>query len=130
MHGRIFEFLEKHNILNHEQNGLRKGKSTTLAAFNLVKTVTENIDQNIDTIAFFFDMSKAFDFVSHDILLYKCERYGLRGVALDWLKSYLNNRRQYVEIKNINKNNEEVSFCLTHAVNNVGVPQGTILRST
>jgi hypothetical protein len=46
----------------------------------------------------FLDLSKAFDLVSHDILLRKMERMGIRGVALKWFQSYLENREQKTEL--------------------------------
>jgi hypothetical protein len=46
----------------------------------------------------FLDLSKTFDLVDHDILLRKMTRMGIRGVALKWFQSYLENRKQKVEI--------------------------------
>jgi len=37
--------------------------------------------------------------VSHEIILKKCERYGLLGKSQEWIKSYLGDREQYVEIR-------------------------------
>ena len=63
-------------------------------------------------------MSKAFDTISHDILIHKLEHYGIRGICRDWFASYLTNRSQYTEI-NGHKS--------TYLNINTGVPQGSIL---
>ena len=63
-------------------------------------------------------MQKAFDTVNHDILLMKLEHYGIRGTTLDWLKSYLSDRKQYVSVNGSN------SSCLNVTC---GVPQGSVL---
>ncbi len=40
----------------------------------------------------FIDLKRAFDTIDHDILLKKMERFGIRGVGLEWLKNYIRNR--------------------------------------
>ena len=64
------------------------------------------------------DLSKAFDTINHDILLYKLEYYGFRGVAPDWFKSYLSNRKQFVRYQMHDSN---------YKIINCGVPHGSIL---
>ena len=67
----------------------------------------------------FLDLSKAFDTLDHERLMMKLERYGIRGPALKWFKSYLEGRKQFVQI------NETMS---QPKVLSSGVPQGSILR--
>ena len=64
------------------------------------------------------DLSKAFDTIDHDILIYKLKRYGIRGLALSWIIDYLSNRKQYVLFKSSKSQNSNI-VC--------GVPQGSIL---
>ena len=67
----------------------------------------------------FIDLKKAFNTINHDLLILKLERsYDIRGVVLDWIKSYLNRRLQFVKL------GECCSSCLDIAC---GVPQGSVL---
>ena len=75
-------------------------------------------ERNETTVGIFLDLSKAFDTINHDILLYKLEHNGFRGVALDWFKSYLSNGKQFVRYQMHDSN---------HKIINCGVPQGSIL---
>ena len=70
----------------------------------------------------FYDFTKAFDTICHDILLNKLTFYGLRGSAHDWLSSYLSGRTQAVKINN------STGMALSEWVNvETGVPQGSVL---
>ena len=65
------------------------------------------------------DLSRAFDTINIDILLKKLNTYGVRGLANDWFRSYLNGRSQFIEINSKRSKNK----CnILH-----GVPQGSIL---
>lgn len=127
MFHRITSFTNKIGILDQNQHGFQKGKSTTLAAFKLTNTILAYVDKSIEVTAVFFDMSKAFDFVSHKILMSKCEKYGLRGNAQNWLRSYLSERQQCVEILNVDNQLNEKSYTSEKKNNYSGVPQGSIL---
>jgi hypothetical protein len=50
----------------------------------------------------FYDLAKAFDCVNHESLLTKIQFHGTQGTAANWLRSYLTDRRQKVEIKSSN----------------------------
>ena len=69
-------------------------------------------------ITIFMDLSKAFDTLNHDILIYKQKSYGLSEAALKLMQSYLTNRKQYVEINNTQSTKNDIT---------VGVPQCSIL---
>ena len=75
------------------------------------------IDSNEAICSIFLDLSKAFDTVNHQILLQKLYRYGIRGVPLQWFKSYLESRTQYVYVENVKSNPLSIQC----------VPQGSTL---
>lgn len=97
MHARLNSFFEKKHIISEEQNGFRKCRSTSLATFKLMKRIMDCIDKKIPVTVLLLDMSKAFDFVCNKRLLVKLSKYGIRGPALKWIKSYLNNRNPCVD---------------------------------
>ena len=119
IHKRLYSFLESHNILYHNQFGFRKNNSTTNALIQITEKIKESIDNGkYGCCGIFIDLRKAFDTVNHEILLNKLEHYGIRDSMLDWFRSYLKDRKQYVSI------NEQSSELL---INNCGVPQGSVL---
>ena len=58
--------------------------------------ISNAIDKGEYAVGIFLDLSKAFDTLDHDTLIAKLEYYGIRGLALEWFKSYLCSRKQYV----------------------------------
>ena len=66
----------------------------------------------------FIDLQKVFDTVNHRILLQKLERYGIRGIALQWFQSYLHNRKQFVLVNGHSSRLSNITC---------GVPQGSVL---
>jgi len=121
---RLQSYLKKFDILTEKQHGFQNSKSTESAAFQLLKTVYSNLNEQRITAILACDLSKAFDLIDHELLLAKMERYGFRGVALNWFRSYLVDRQQYVSIISADNENECRSFINKTSL---GVPQGSIL---
>jgi hypothetical protein len=77
--------------------------SCETAIFELVDSVLKSIDNKLKTVGMFLDLSKAFGMVEPDILLKKLYLYGVRGTALNWIESFILNRKRAVQIKNNSK---------------------------
>ena len=118
MHKRVYEFVEDKNILYELQFGFRMFHSTQHALIDITEDIRSAIDGNMFALGVFIDLQKAFDTVDHEILLTKLAHYGIRGVANDWFRSYLSNRKQFVRIEDANSET---------ASTNIGVPQGSVL---
>ena len=115
---RCIKFIDDNNLLNEKQFGFRANHSTYMAIMQLVDKICSAVEQDQTTLGVYLDLSKAFDTIDHSILLYKLEYYGLRGIVKNWFKSYLSNRKQFV---NYNDHKSELKNIIC------GVPQGSIL---
>ena len=67
-------------------------------AKNLVGEALKAFDSNQMILSMFMDLRKAFDTVSHDLVIDKLEYLGLRGIELEWFRSYMSRHRQYVDL--------------------------------
>ena len=81
-----------------KQFGFRKNNSTSYALIEIAENIKESIDNGKFGCGIYIDLRKAFDTVNHSILLKKLEHYGVRCITLDWFRSYLTGRKQYVFI--------------------------------
>ena len=81
---RIYAFPTKTNQLYDSQYGFRAIHSCENAIKELLGNILKKLENNKYTGCVFLDLSKAFDTIKHEVLLKKLERYGIRGVALDW----------------------------------------------
>ena len=118
MFSRLMSFLNKNNILLHKQFGFRQHHSTLQAVLSISDKIQTSIDTSSYSCGIFLDLSKAFDTVNHKFLLDKLFFYGIRGIALEWFKSYLCNRKQFVSIGNSNSDIKPIPM---------GVPQGSVI---
>ena len=115
---RLDIFLDKFEVLHSSQYGFQKNRSTSVALLDLIESITNAIDNKKATIGIYIDLKKAFDTIDHKLLLNKLEKYGIRGNANNWVRSYLDNRLQFVHYNGCNSDFLRV-VC--------GVPQGSIL---
>ena len=90
-------FFTKHQLINPSQFGFQKNVSKEMAVSEIHNDLVRNLEGNIIS-SIFFDISKAFDSLNHDLLLEKLELYGIREPPLLLLKNFLTNRTQYTII--------------------------------
>ena len=118
VYNRILSYLNDFHILCDNQYGFRKNHSTTHALIDLYDKISSALDRKEHAVGVFSDLSKAFDTVNHEIPFDKLYHYGICGLALDWVKSYFNERSQFVEY-NVLKSTLHKIRC--------GVPKRSIL---
>lgn len=118
VHIRLMDFLQKTKFFSDSQYGFLPRRSVDLAVFEHIDEIVSGLDKGERVSAIYCDIRKAFDSVSHPILLAKLENCGIRNEFLDWFDSYLTNRTQKVRINGITSKHLNI----TH-----GVPQGSAL---
>lgn len=115
---RLYNFINRNDLLYRYQFGFRNSHSATLALTTLIDKVITGFNVGESTLGVFIDYSKAFDTVNHSILLDKLFKYGIRGISHDLISDYLCNRTQYVSYDNCYSSHKSITC---------GVPQGSIL---
>ncbi len=114
----IYIFFEEKKMFYNGQYGFRMEHSTEYAALELIDRVKIEMDKQNTPINVFLDLSKAFDTINDIILLEKFKYYGIDGITLKLMESYMTNRTQYVEIDGVKSDLLNLS---------TGVTQGSIL---
>lgn len=112
------EHMESNNLFTEQQYGFRKNYSTTYLMLDLFDDIFDSKSRANRPAIVFLDMKKAFDTVSHHILLKKLEYYGIQGTVIKWFASFLSNRFQCTRVNKSSSSYLSVSC---------GVPQGSIL---
>ena len=118
MYNRLYNHLDSKGLLYEKQFGFQRNNSTEHAMLQLTRDITDSFEKVEYTLGGFIDLSKAFDTVDHQILIKKLQYYRIDGTALEWFKSYLGNRKQYISSQDASENCLDI-IC--------GVPQGSIL---
>lgn len=125
MLSRLNSFLQKFHVLSSSQHGFLKSKSTSTAIENFYSDVLLEMEKKNTVVGVYCDLSKAFDTVSHSLLLEKLENYGIRGIPNDWFRSFLEGRKQYVELRGLDVST--VPIRSSEFTVPCGVPQGSVL---
>ena len=106
------------NIASQYLCGFRKGYNTQHVLLRLLDKLNKSVDRVKKVGVFTMDLSKAFDCISHDLLIAKLHAYGFHKPSLNFIYSYLKDRKQRVKI------NAELSSWKDIIT---GVPQGSVL---
>ena len=110
----MFGFFIENDLTSQHQSGFKPGDS----CINQLLSTTHEIFQSFDVRSVFLDISKAFDKVWHDGIIFKLKQNGITGNLLNLLSNFLRNRKQRVVL-----NGQTSSWANVNA----GVPQGSIL---
>ncbi len=106
------------NILSIFLSAFRKTYSCQTVLIKMIEDWKVALDKQQTTGAIFIDLSKAFDTISHSLLLDKLQNYGMSDSAIKLMSSYLSNRFQRVNIgENVSKWGRV----------KCGVPQGSLI---
>ena len=118
MYTRMYSFLTDNNLIYDCQFGFRSKHSSSHALINLREDIKSYMDRGYIAAGVFIDLQKAFVTVNHQILCDKLAYYGFRGKSLNLIKSFLNNRKQFVSINGFESSKLNITC---------GVPQGSTL---
>ena len=114
----ITDYLTNLKLLSNKQYGFISKRSTVTQLLNYIDECCESLSNGKVVDSIYFDFAKAFDTVPHRRLCKKLEGYGIEGSTLNWIKSFLNGRKQLVKVNDAKSTTDSVAS---------GIPQGSVL---
>lgn len=123
---RLISFFGRYRVISEDQHGFMRKKTIDQALFKTLNQIYDALNRNEFLAVFFLDLSKAFDSMDIELLLCKIHNYGVRGVALDLIRSYLTGRQQCVKIRSTEEGAVKDVISQFGPVCR-GVPQGSVL---
>ena len=94
----LFNYFQINRLFTPSKSGFLPGDSCIVQLLPIIHEIQTAFDENptVDVTGVFLDISKAFDKVCHDGIIFKLKTYGVEGELLSLLKNYLENREQGV----------------------------------
>ena len=116
----LYAYLVSNNLITKNQSGFVPGDSCTNQLSYLINEIHEAFEdpKSLEVRAVFLDISKAFDKVWHEGLIFKLKQNGVSGKLLSFFQSYLSNRKQRVTLNGFHSEFASIES---------GVPQGSVL---
>lgn len=114
----LIEYIEENKLLSPYQAGFRKNNSCETALQNVLACWKTALQEGMVVGALFLDLRRAFETISRPLLIKKLEKLGIRGTAIEWIRSYLSARTQKTKYIKEESRLKETT---------VGVPQGTVM---
>ena len=118
VHTHISNFLDDKELLNENQGGFRKHRSTISTTAKFIDDILIEMNERQYTVACFIDLKKAFDTINHQILMQKLPHFGINDKTCNWVQNYLENRKQKCTVNGRTSCVRDITC---------GVPQGSIL---
>ena len=116
----LFNYFQSNRLFTPSQSGLLPGDSCIAQLLSIIHEIQTVFDENptVDVRGVFLDLSKAFDKVWHDGIIFKLKAYGVEGKLLSLLKNYLENQEQRVVLNGQTSEWRKIM---------PGIPQGSVL---
>ena len=114
----MFGFFIENDLISQHQSGFKAGDSCINQLLSITHEIYQSFDEGFDVRNVFLGISKAFDKVWHDGLIFKLKQNGISGNLLNLLSNFIRNRKQKVVLNGQTSSRADV---------NAGVPQGSIL---